>query len=210
MIKYSKVIYEPQTEPVTTAEAKTHLRVTDSNDDAYITTLIKVARRMCERYAGVSFITQTRVVKLDYFPSCLPKEIELPFGPVIAMSGNDSATPTPNALGISYVDEDDDTQTLTLNTDFYLDSHSDIPRISPVDDWPTDVDDRINAITITYTAGYGAAANVPQEVKQAILMQVGSMYENRQDEGISTTGMLHWSSTALLDNIKVYYNARQD
>lgn len=210
MIKYSKVIYEPQTEPVTTAEAKTHLRVTDSNDDAYIDTLIKVARRMCERYAGVSFITQTRVVKLDHFPACLTSEIELPYGPIISMSGTDGATPA-NTLGITYVDEDGDTETLTLNTDFYLDNHSDIPRVKPVDSWPSDVDDeRINSVSITYTAGYGAAAVVPPEVKQAMLLQIGSMYENRQDESAGSMEMLHWSSTALLDNIKVYFNAWQD
>lgn len=206
-IKYSKVIYEPQTEPVSTAEAKAHLRVTDDNDDAYIATLIKVARRMCEGYAGVSFITQTRVMKLDYFPSCLPHEIELPFGPVLAISGNDTKAPTPNALGITYVDDDGDTQTLVLNTDFYLDSHSDVARLSPVDSWPTDVDDRVNAITVTYTAGY---TSVPEVVKQAMLLQIGSLYENRQDEASGSSSMLHWSSTALLDNIKVYYNARQD
>lgn len=211
MIKYSKVIYEPQAEPVTLDEAKTHLRVTDSNDDAYITTLIKVARRMCERYAGVSFITQTRVVKLDHFPTCLTSEIELPYGPVISISGSDTAG-TPNALGISYVDEDGATQTLALNTDYYLDSHSDIPRVKPVDSWPSDVDDeRINAVSITYTAGYGAAAaDVPPEVKQAMLLQIGSMYENRQDESVGSMEMLHWSSSALLDNIKVYFNAWQD
>lgn len=206
MIKYSKVIYEPQSEPVTPAEAKTHLRVTDDNDDAYITTLIKVARRMCERYAGVSFITQTRVVKLDNFPSCV-EEIEIPYGPVLAISGNDTAAPTPNALGITYVDDDDATQTLTLNTDFRLDNHSAISRVYPVDSWPTDVDDRVHAVSITYTAGF---TSVPEEVKQAILLQVGSMYENRQDESHGSMEMLHWSSTALLDNIKVYYNAWQD
>jgi uncharacterized phiE125 gp8 family phage protein len=210
MIKYSKVILEPTSEPVTLSEAKAHLRVTDDNDDAYITTLIKVARRMCEGYAGISFITQTRVMKLDSFPVCLPEEIELPFGPIQAISGTDAATPIPNTLGISYVDDDGAAQTLILDTDFYLDSSSDIPRVSPADDWPTDVDDRINAVTITYKAGYSGASNVPAEAKQAMLLQIGSLYENRQDESAGPSNMLHWSSTALLDNIKVYYNARQD
>jgi uncharacterized phiE125 gp8 family phage protein len=210
MIKYSKVILEPTSEPVTLSEAKAHLRVTDDNDDAYITALIKVARRMCEGYAGISFITQTRVVKLDYFPVCMPEEIELPFGPIQSISGTDAAAPTPNALGIFYTDDAGDTQTLVLNTDFYLDNSSDIPRVAPVDSWPTDVDDRINAISITYKSGYSSADDVPAEAKQAMLLQIGSLYENRQDEAPGSVNAMCWSSTALLDNIKVYYNARQD
>ncbi len=211
MIKYSKVISEPSSEPVTVDEAKTHLRVTGSGEDTYIENLIKVARRMCERYAGISFITQTRVVKLDYFPSCLPQEIELPYGPIQSISGTDQAE-TPNTLGVSYINDAGagGTTSLVLNTDFYLDNNSDIPRISPVDSWPTDVDCRVNAVSITYVAGYSDGEAVPPEAKQAILLQVGSLYENRQDDMAGSMSAVCWNSTALLDNIKVYFNARQD
>ena len=40
------------TELVTLSEAKDHLRVTNSDDDTYITTLISVARSICEQYVG--------------------------------------------------------------------------------------------------------------------------------------------------------------
>lgn len=202
MIKRSKVLAEPTSEPVSLQEAKEKLYLTDTDRDTTVQRLIKVARMQCEKDAGLSFITQTRVLNLDAFPSD-NSAVQIPFGPVISMSGTDSSN---NNLGISYVDDDGGTQTLTLNTDYYLDSHSAIPRLSPVDTWPTDVDDRIHAITITYTAGFGAASSVPMEAKEAILFQVASMHENPDgsQEGICP------AAQSCLDSIRVYWNAWED
>lgn len=202
-IKYSKVIYEPQSEPVSVAEVKTPIRITGTDQDSYLTTLIKVARRMCEKYAGLSFVTQTRQMKLDRFPCDTSEPIEIPYGPVLAINGSDAATPA-NTLGVSYVNDAGNTTSLTLDTTFRLDSASDIARIQPIDDWPTDVDDeRINAVTITYTAGH---SSVPPEAKQAIIVQVVKMHEDPE----GSNGGLCPAAIALLDNIKVYWNAWQD
>lgn len=204
MIKNSKVLYAPQTEPVTNTEVKAQAYITSSDRDTVITDLIKVARSMCERYAGMSFMTQTRVVKLDAFPSCRTEIIQLPYGPVLAINGSDTATPA-NTLGITYIDEDGESHSLAVTTDFLLDSHSDIPRLSPVDDWPTDVSTtRIHPVTITYTAGHASAAAVPPEAKQAIIMQAIFLHENPDAMELCAGAM------AMLDLIKVYYNAWQD
>jgi uncharacterized phiE125 gp8 family phage protein len=204
MIKYSTVLFAPTADPVTLQEAKDQLYITSTDRDTVITRLITVATRMCEKYSGLSFMTQTRVVKLDSFPY---GHITLDYGPVQAISGNDAATPTPNDLGLTYVDGDGDTQTLVLNTNFLLDSHSGIPRLSFIDNWPTDYDtDIINPITITYSAGYASAALVPAEAKQAILTQVAYMHENPEGgaSGLCVAAMDY------LDMIKVYYYASQD
>lgn len=204
MIKYSTVLYAAQTDPVTLAEAKSQLYITSTDRDTVIARLITTSIELCQKYSGLSFITQTRQMKIDAFPVCPPYQITLPYGPVIAISGNDAKSPSPNALGISYVDDDGATQTLVLNTDFYLDNSGQIARLSPVDSWPTDVDDRINAITLTWTAGYGGATAVPSTVKDAILTQVAYMHE-RPDAGDLCEGAM-----SLLDTIKVYHNAWQD
>ena len=44
--------------------------------------------------------------------------------------------------------------------------------------WPT-VRSIHHAIEIIYIAGYGAAANVPEEVKSAMKMILGNLYEHR-------------------------------
>ena len=39
----------------------------------------------------------------------------------------------------------------------------------------------MNAVTITFVAGYGAADQVPDEAKHAIKLILGHLYENRED-----------------------------
>ncbi len=60
----------PATEPVTTAEAKTHLRVDTSDDDTLIGTLITVARRRVENDSRHQLVTATWDYTLDRFPEC--------------------------------------------------------------------------------------------------------------------------------------------
>jgi uncharacterized phiE125 gp8 family phage protein len=52
--------------------------------------------------------------------------------------------------------------------------------------------DAANAVTVTYTAGYGSASDVPQAIKHWIMMTVASMYENRESSapGAAATQML--------------------
>jgi uncharacterized phiE125 gp8 family phage protein len=44
--------------------------------------------------------------------------------------------------------------------------------------------DCLNAVQIRFVAGYGDPANVPDEIKQAILMMVADLYEHRGEEVI--------------------------
>jgi uncharacterized phiE125 gp8 family phage protein len=205
MIVYSRVTDQPDFEPVSLADAKTHLEYTGTAKNAYINSLIKSARRICEGYSGLSFVTQERSVKMDYFPT-IKSYIEIPYGPVQTI---DSFT---------YLNENGTTTTLVENTDFIVDAHSGICRLFPIDDngeidlWPTDVKHRPNAITILYTAGYDEAVNepLPEQAKQAMLMQIGSMFEQREDARQGEVTMIVWNSMSILDTIKVTWNAHQE
>jgi uncharacterized phiE125 gp8 family phage protein len=205
MIQYSIVTEQPDSEPVLLADAKNHLEYTGTAKDRYITSLIKSARKMCEAYSGLSFVTQTRRVKLDYFP-CSKLYIELPYGPVQSVES------------FTYQKDDGTTRTLVSGTNFVLDTHSRVARVYPInsdgeiDVWPTDLKNVPHAITIDYNAGYDDVSYepLPEPIKQAILMQVASMFENRQDEQSGTTGMVNWNSMAMLDTVKVTWNANYD
>lgn len=204
MIVYSKVTSQPGVEPVTLTEAKAHLRVDSTDDDAYINTLISVTRQLCESYTGLSFITQTRRVTMDRFPygsSLNPYAcIYLPYGPV--QSGASGFVGT-----VSYVDPDGNTQTLEEDVDFFVDVNSDVARLRYISSWPS-VKDQLNAVTITYDVGYGSDdQDVPTVIKQAMLMQIANLYENRQDEADGLVTYLTFNSTVLLDTVKVYWNA---
>lgn len=176
------------TEPVTTIEAKAHLRIVSSAEDAVIAAMIKAARMQVENELGRSLITQTWEKTLDQFPDA----IELPYPPVIGVSS------------LTYYDTAGVQQALDAAT-YTVDTKSEPGWLVPAYgyDWP-DTLEAINAVTVTYTAGYGAAAAVPQAIKQWILMQVGAMFENRESaaQGAAAAQMLPFVA-GLLDPYRV-------
>ena len=180
---------KPATGPVTLDEAKLHLRVTCTADDAYITTLIKVARLHAELFQNRSYITQTLELRMDCFPQFL---IELPRPPSISVTS------------IKYIDSNGDTQTLDASK-YTTDFNSYVARIVPAfnETWPT-TRRVIDAVTIEYQAGYGAASDVPETIRQAILLLIGVWYENREPITESTVMEIPFTVSALLNMEKVY------
>lgn len=190
----TKRIAEPATQPVTTAECrgvmKTPSDLTDEN--ARFDEWIEAEVGRCERVSGRALITQTLRLTLDSFCDCKNGAefdchlgqwvINLPAPPLIAVSGTDAASPTPNALGISYVDADGATQSLTVATDFLVDTGREPGRITLAYGkvWPT-TRNQAGAVTITFTAGYGAASAVPAEVKSAIRQAVAYRALSREE-----------------------------
>ena len=173
-IIYSRVISEPGTEPISLTEAKSHLRVDHSNEDDLIDILRQAAREMVENHTNRSLITQTREITIDYFPlhltngwGCVP----LTHGPVSSVTS------------VEYYDGDDVEQTLNSSL-YWVDTNSGIPKIVVKNSWPSTYD-KPNAITITYVAGYGAASDVPSPLRQAMLLILGHLYENRQQVIVS-------------------------
>lgn len=150
---------------MTTAEAKAFARVTTSSDDALIDTLIKSARMAAENELERSLITQTWERTLDEFPDA----IRLDYSPIISVSS------------IQYLDWYGVSQTLS-SSGYKVDAKSEpgwvVPAYGYV--WPLTLED-INAVTVTYTAGYGASASaVPEPIKTWIKLMVAHYYENRE------------------------------
>jgi len=157
----------PDTEPVTTAEAKNYCRVDTgiTEDDTLIGVLVTAARQLVELYTGRSLVTQTWELALDNFPA--GSSVELPRGPVQSVTSIKT-----------YDDEDNES---TFASGNYLVDTS-LGRVSLNHDavWPTDLRSTASVL-ITYVAGYGdAASDVPAALRQAILMLVGHWYENRE------------------------------
>lgn len=157
----------PAAEPVTLAEALVHLRESADGgaNDAYITSLITVARMACEDRTERTLITTPLVLLLDGFPA---GAIELGRPPVIGVTT------------LRYLDTAGAWQTIS-NADYILDTASEPARLAPAPDkaWPTPLY-RVNAVSVEYTAGYGpTAADVPAPLKHWILLAISEMYENR-------------------------------
>ena len=160
----------PATEPVSRTEAKLHLRVDTTTDDTWIDNAIQAAREYAETVTGRAFITQTLALKLEGFPNGQP--LWLPRPPLVSVTS------------VAYVDPNGNTQSWASNA--YELSQPSGPRASyarilPL--WGTQYPvtrPQMEAVTVTYVAGYGAASAVPQAIKSAILLLVGHLYANRE------------------------------
>lgn len=178
---------------MTLAEAKDHLRVDDENSDAYIQGLIKVASDYVERIVGRTLINTQYSWKMDSFP-CEPV-LRAPRPPLRSVDS------------ITYVDQNGTTQ--TWGSTYYLtDTVSQPGRITPayLESWPTNVRGQMNAVTVTYTAGYGASPTaVPETIRQAILLLVGHWYENRQDVVVGVTpAIVPQQSQWLVESLRLH------
>ncbi len=167
---YEYITVEPTVEPVTTAEVKDNSRIFISDDDTLIESLIIAARQYCENYCDSGFVEQTWIQKRKDFPSG-DDSIVLEHGPVISVTDP-----------IDYVDSDGSDATF-VKTDNWFESSDGRYRTIHTEysiDWPTA---RIyqDAVTVTFVVGYGTlASDVPQAIRQAILLLVGHWYENRE------------------------------
>lgn len=155
---------DPAEEPITTADAKLQAIVQVSTDDDLIDAYIQTSRQAVEAFVHRSLVTQTWRLSLD----CWPAVIYLPMPPVQSVSS------------VKYVDDQGVLQTWDP-ANYRVDIDSEPARITPAwgVTWPS-IQYVTNAIQIEYVAGYGEAADVPEIFKQAMRLQVATMYEFRE------------------------------
>lgn len=186
-----KLITAPAVEPISTSEAKSHLRVDLSADDTLIGTLITAARQMAESYTLRSLCTQTWDLYRDNF---YQRGFDVDAGAV--------TIPRPPLQSVTTVTtyDPDDVATVMSSAEYLVDTASEPGRVclNDGDDWPSDLRPR-NGVIIRFVAGYGVAADVPQGIKQAILQTVGHLYENREAQDMPGLAKL------LLDPYRVLY-----
>lgn len=167
-------ITDATVEPVTLAEAKTHLNIFESSRDTYITSLITVARTYCEELLARTLLQTTWELTLDAFPTAIP----LRMARVMSVAS------------VKYIDTNGAQQTLA-GASYQLDDRSEPGWIVPAYSytWPT-TRSQANAVTVLYDCGYGTAASaVPAPIKAWILLMIGSLFENRETE-VATPGIV--------------------
>jgi uncharacterized phiE125 gp8 family phage protein len=163
-----KILSPPEVEPVSLAEAKAHLRLDTSTDDAYVSALITAARERVELFLRRALVTQTIECTLDGFPA---GEIDLPRPPLQSIEW------------IKYVDTAGVLQTLPSGNYVSDVSSNEIARVALAWNrfWPI-TRSSINAVVIRFVAGYGDdAEDVPHAIRHGILIEIANLYENRED-----------------------------
>lgn len=158
----------PLIEPITLQEAKDHLKVSSTGEDSVITFEITAARRFLEREMGVQMIACGYEGYLDKFPDV--NYIEFPIKPMTGVTE------------VKYFS----TNVLDSASCIFDEVHNP-PRLylAPGYSWPS-TEARVNAVKITFNAGYNTAAEVPENWIQALKMVITFFHEHRGDEGVVT------------------------
>lgn len=159
--------------PVSLDEAKDFLRVVHDDDDNYITMLVKAMTWRIEDKAEIALSTQSLTAEWGI----VQNYVSLPRPPFVSVSGisyfNESNVEVPISSSGYYVEG------LTRATIRFHQTYG-------------------KRMRVTYTAGYGTASDIPEDLKQYILQLVFQEYNQR---GSVTDDMIHM----VADNFRSYF-----
>jgi uncharacterized phiE125 gp8 family phage protein len=155
----------PASEPVTLEEARAQVRLTGGAEEPLVGRLVAAARAHVERTTRRALMTQGWRLYLDGWPP--GRVVRLPVAPVASVET------------VTVYDGDGVPVALDPQT-YRLDGAAEPPRLKVAAGAPAGISG-FNGIEIDFTAGYGAApANVPQPLRQAVLMLVAHWFEHRE------------------------------
>jgi len=147
-----------------------------STEDSMLLGFIKTATKDVEKDTCRKLITQT----LDYFPSRWPDSrdyepdrIKIPYGNLAAVTS------------VKWKDTTGTETTLVENTDYLVElngTECGYIVLPYQESWPNGELFPSNPITIRFICGYGLAADIPDEAKQAIKNKSVNYYMNRGDD----------------------------
>ena len=183
-----KLITAPATTPVTLAEAKVYLNISDTSQDTKLTALIAAATSYLDGpsgYLGRAIYTQTWELHLDDFPDA----IEIPLGPVASVSS------------VKYYDTASVLQTIST-ANYQTDLISSSQWIVPISTytWP-DVAEGINNVVIQFVAG---SATPPEAIKVGILMLVADWFDAPEASSDKAMSEMPHRVAAVLSNHRAY------
>lgn len=179
-----RILTEPRCEPITLAEARRWLGLTDDNDtdqDPDLLVIIAAMRRFAEKRTGRRFVDTDLELVLDRWPGS--RAIEFPVAPILDVdyvryldtSGvlqtfYDAGSPS---VGAAMVD---------------IDTQSQPGRIQPAwgQYWPSLRGGDFNAVRIGFSAGYGTGGSpedlsvIPAELKLWVRARLATVWEHRE------------------------------
>lgn len=182
----------PKLEPVSLAEARTYLRVDSdfTQEDGLISGLIRAARMFAESYCGRSLITQSWRLTLDSFPG--PSLMGVPYGVTYSIPGHAITLERGTVQSITSITYLNAGVWSTMAPANYVAELSGNPaRITPVfgQIWPVISTPQIGNVRVDYTAGYGdTAAQVPDGIKNWMMIRLATLYGNREAVAILARG----------------------
>jgi len=175
MRPHYSIVTQPETEPITYAQLSSHVRVDSTDDEAYVTALISVAREWVDKVTGRASIEAEYKLTADSWKSigdlrdgiaCEPLNIQLYRTPLVSVEA------------VKYYEPDAVALTTMSTDDYRVITGTEPGMISIFQNLPT-VDDRPDAIQIEFTAGHEDADAVSALQKHAVKLMAATLYENR-------------------------------
>jgi uncharacterized phiE125 gp8 family phage protein len=164
----SELVTASTVDVITLDEAKAHLRRGSLTDeDGAIEATVRAAVDYVKADTGRALTTETWRTWFDVVPCG---------GVLLLERGRVQAV-----TAITAYDPDDASSTVATSV-YQVDAVSEPARVvlKSGQSWPTDLRE-VNALSVQYTAGYGATAlTVPGPLKQAVLLVLGAMWEHRE------------------------------
>jgi uncharacterized phiE125 gp8 family phage protein len=163
---------DPDVAPVTLAEVKTRLRITDADaaEDADLETMIRAAWDWAEMFMERTLLPSTFTAR--YRVACVPtgsyysgrgQTFEIPRPPLVSVESVTGEATDGSAVAIDLDDVEVDTLiepgTIRL---------------------PDDV--AVARLTVEFTAGYATPAEIPEAIREGLFLAVGSFFEVREDQ----------------------------
>jgi len=189
----SKVTVKPTIEPVSLAEVKASLRITNTAEDALLNQYIEDARIFAEKYTSRRLNTQT---VLAYYDNLSNNGMADAWwsgtitGPLTILNRVEEAVlefaPVQSISEVKVYDFSNN-ETVIASSSYYLDNFDEDMRgkmvVNENNSIPLGTGTRTqNGVSIEYIAGYGDnASDVPSALRRAIILIVGHMYANRGD-----------------------------
>ena len=213
----SKVTSGPAVEPITLTELKASLRVTSTAEDTLLTQYITDAREMVERITSRKLINQTLIGYAKTFDRQDNGDDAwwegYRMGPMSLLTGKLSHIefdhgPVSSITSVYYVDLYN-AETLYDSANYYLEGYDNdlLPRMVFNSNAHAPGSLRFgDPWKLTYVAGYGAsAANVPADIRRAIIMLAGHLWGNRGACGGATQCADECGASGLLSRYKLKY-----
>lgn len=189
MNKFYEIISEPNELPVTLQELKDYLRITSADEDSVLTAILKSSVTLAEAYTGRWFISRMARGSYPYpyiskfEPCCFVQIDRSPLQSVELVETFDGSNFIPfTDYKISF-------------SDSYSRITSDTFNVLRADCTPF-------LIRVEFTAGYGDASMVPDQIKEAINNIAAGLYQSRGDccEGSSIISSV---SRSFLDSYRI-------
>ena len=153
--------------PLSAAAFKDQVRISSAAEDSYIDRLCQSATLKCEEYTRRSFLNTVWTLSMDEFPD---GKIEIKKNPLVSVAS-------------IYYKNIDGVNTLwaASNYQVYVKREPGLIALEPGASYPSTEADRLGAVTITFTAGYGTGnTDVPVALRQAIAILAAHYFENRE------------------------------